>query len=231
MELTAHQREVSIAWRDGSRSRFHALWLRDNCQCSECRHENGQRLLDTPRLPLDVALPVYVALVTDTGGFRFGNTHPGTHRLAAELLEAGVDPTRVHQQVYESAKPEAVRLLGLALAGLHIECGGRLAWLVVTQEHLRLSGARPEDVDGFVDHARAVVGVDLVAMFLELASGRLKVSLRSREPVNVQQLAGRFGGGGHRQAAGILMEGPWEKSRAADLDAARATLGGGPAGA
>jgi phosphoesterase RecJ-like protein len=192
----------------------------------ELVYELGCRLLGLERLPLEISLPVYVAVLTDTGGFRFGNTHPHTHRLAAELLAAGVNPPEVHHQVYENVKPEAVRLLGLSLASLRVEAGGKLAWLVVTQEHLVQSGARPEDVDGFVDQARAVAGVEMVVMFLELASGRLKVSLRSREPVNVQQVASRLGGGGHKQAAGILMEGPWDTSREAVLAAARAVFDG-----
>ncbi len=177
-------------------------------------------------LPPDVALPLYVAVLTDTGGFRFSNTRARTHLLAAELLAAGVEPPRVHHEVYEKNKPEVLRLLGLALSGLEVEQGGRLAWMNITQADLRESGARPEDVDGFVDLPRTLDGVEMVILFMELASGRLKVSLRSRAAANVQRLAAGFGGGGHGHAAGILMDGPWAPAREAVLAAARGQLRG-----
>ena len=155
------------------------------------------RVLDGEQaLTPDVALPLYVAVLTDTGGFRFSNTSPRTHMLAAELLAAGVEPPQVQHEVYEKNKPEVLRLLGMALSGLTVESGGRLAWMNITQEHLRGSGARPEDVDGFVDLPRTLDGVEIVIMFMELASGRLKVSMRSRVGVDVRRLATQFGGAG-----------------------------------
>ncbi|HVP39759.1 MAG TPA: DHH family phosphoesterase [Candidatus Saccharimonadales bacterium] len=175
-------------------------------------------------LPRELALPLYVAVLTDTGGFRFSNTGPRTHRLAAELLATGIEPPQVHHEVYEKNKPEVLRLLGMALAGLQTDVDGRLAWVNVTQEQLRAASARPEDVDGFVDLPRTLDGVQIVILFMELASGRLKVSLRSRDGVNVQRLASGFGGGGHIHAAGILMDGPWDRARESVLEAARQLL-------
>jgi bifunctional oligoribonuclease and PAP phosphatase NrnA len=181
-------------------------------------------LLGPAPLPRELALPLYVAILTDTGGFRFTNTIPRTHRLVAELLASGIEPNQVHHEVYEKNKPEVLRLLGMALSELRTEVAGRLAWMNITQESLRATSARPEDVDGFVDLPRTLEGVQIVILFMELASGRLKVSLRSRDGVNVQRLAADLGGGGHVHAAGILMEGPWNRARESVLEAARRTL-------
>jgi len=184
-------------------------------------------LLDGRRLPTSVAEALYVAILTDTGGFRFSNTAARTHRVVAELLARGVNPERLHHEVYEKARPETLRLLGTALSGLHLDLGGRLAWVDITQERLQQTGARQEDVDGFVELPRTLDGVEMVILFMELASGKVKVSLRSRPPVNVQRVAAQFGGGGHPHAAGILMDGPWPRAREAVLAAARASLAEG----
>ena len=190
----------------------------------ELVYELGRVLLEGRPLTPDIAGPLYVAVVTDTGGFRYSNTHARTHRLAAELVSVGVSPAQIHHEVYEKSRPETLRLLGMALAGLETDAGGRLAWMVVTRDSLQRSGARQEDVDGFVEHPRSLAGVDVAVLFMELSSGRLKVSLRSRDGINVQQLAARFGGGGHFNAAGILMDGPWDRARQAVLAAARELL-------
>jgi phosphoesterase RecJ-like protein len=192
----------------------------------ELVYELARLWLGPAPLPLDIALPLYVAVMTDTGGFRFGNTTPSAHRIAADLLASGVQPPEVHREVFERVKPETLRLLGLSLNSLQVDLGGRLAWIEVTQEFLARSGARQEDVDGFVDLPRNLGTAVLVILFMQLASGKLKVSLRSREPVDVRALASSFGGGGHPQASGILMAGPWEPARDRVLEAARALLNG-----
>jgi phosphoesterase RecJ-like protein len=191
----------------------------------ELIYELSRHLLGDQPLPPRVALALYVAIMTDTGGFRFSNTEPRTHRIAAELLEAGVSPELAHQEVFHKAKPETLRLLGLALSSLQVELEGRLAWLELTQELFERTGARPEDVDGFVELPRTLVGVEVVALFMQLASGRVKVSLRSSAGRNVQKIAAQFGGGGHVHAAGVLMPGPWPGARDSVLAALRESLG------
>ncbi len=192
----------------------------------ELIYELSRLLLGDGPLPLRIAEALYAAIMTDTGGFRYTNTTARTHRVVAELIEAGVKPEHIYREVYHKARPEVLRLLGLALAGLQTDIQGRLAWIDITQERLALSGARQEDVDGFVELPRTLLGVDVVILFMELQSGKVKVSMRSREGVNVHDLASQFGGGGHVHAAGILMEGPWIASREALLEAARKALGG-----
>lgn len=191
----------------------------------ELIYELARSMLGDRPLPIRIAEPLYVAIMTDTGGFRYSNTSARTHRVVADLIDAGVKPERVYRDVYHKARPETLRLLGLALGGLSTDVDGRLAWIDITQERLALSGARQEDVDGFVELPRTLKGVEVVILFMELASGKVKVSMRSREGVNVHQVAAQFGGGGHVHAAGILMAGPWPASREAVLKAVRTALG------
>ncbi len=221
---TAARRVLIDHHVDGDFPSHHSVVDPRASSTGELIHELWSVMNPGAPLPAGIALPLYVAVLTDTGGFRFSNTSARTHALAGEFLSTGLNPEQIHHWIYDRNKPETVRLLGLVLAGLVCEQDNRFAWVRVGQEHFEQSGARPEDVDGFVDFPRTIAGIQLVILFMELPSGKLKVSLRSRDEVNVHQLAFAFGGGGHRHAAGILMDGPWDKAREAVLEAARATL-------
>jgi phosphoesterase RecJ-like protein len=142
------------------------------------------------RLDREAASCMLLALVTDTGGFRFGNATPEAFRAAARLVELGADVERVSLWIYESQPEPAVRLLGELLGTLERH-HGRIATV-----HLTL-----------IDTPRAIAGVDAVALFRELGPGRWKVSLRSRGAVDVERIARAHGGGGHHNAAGCVFEG------------------------
>ena len=171
-----------------------------------------------------VAEALYVGLATDTGGFRFPNASPQAFRDAAALVEAGADVPRIYEAVYENHSAASLRLLGLALASLQTDCGGQLAWLTLTQAMFEETGADESETEGIIDHARRLGGAEILIVFRELADGGTRVSLRAKHDLDVGALAARFGGGGHRKAAGIALDTPLTTTIPTLLAAARALL-------
>lgn len=172
------------------------------------------------------ARALYVALVTDTGGFRFSNTHPRTLRIGAELLETGIDPESIYLDVYANAPAGRPRLLAEALQTLVVEPEVGLAWVTVPPGALERHALTADDLEGIVEHPRSIAGIRLAVLFRELAQGRIKVSLRSVGEVNVAEFAHGFGGGGHAKAAGVALPGPMAEVQARVLAAAREYLAG-----
>jgi phosphoesterase RecJ-like protein len=168
-----------------------------------------------------VARALYVALVTDTGGFRFSNTHPRTLRIAADLLETGIDPESIYLDVYAGAPEGRPRLLADALQTLVVEPEVGLAWVTVPPGAIEKYGLTPDDLDGIVEHPRSIEGVKLALLFREMSQGRVKVSLRSVGNVNVAEFAHQFGGGGHSRAAGVALHGSLAEVQAKILGEAR----------
>lgn len=150
---------------------------------------------------------IYVAILTDTGSFRFSNTSGRIHRVAAHLLELGIDPERIYDCVYGGSSMARLQLLGRALSAVEVCCDGRIACVVVTRQMLEETGARPDETEGLVDLARLLEGVELSLCFIEQEDGRVRLSFRSRGRVRVSGLARQFGGGGHDYASGALPEG------------------------
>ncbi|MEP6591695.1 MAG: bifunctional oligoribonuclease/PAP phosphatase NrnA [Gemmatimonadota bacterium] len=175
-------------------------------------------------IPLPAARALYVALVTDTGGFRFSNTTPRTLQIASELLAIGVDTEQVYLDVYASAPIGRPRLLAEVLTTLVVEDDVGLAWLTVPPGALERHAVDPDDLDGIVEHARSIRGVRMALLFREMSGGRIKVSLRSVGQVDVAALAKQFGGGGHTKAAGVAIAGTLTEVQGLVLDAARAYL-------
>ncbi len=176
-------------------------------------------------LTREAARALYVAILTDTGGFRFSNTHPRTLRIAAELLDTGIDPERIYLDVYANAPEGRVRLLAEALDTLVVEPEVGLAWLTVPPGALDRHGVSADDLDGVIEHARSIAGVRLALLFREIAGGRIKVSLRSVGEVDVASFARRFGGGGHARAAGASFAGTLGEVQATLLAEVRTWLG------
>jgi phosphoesterase RecJ-like protein len=154
-----------------------------------------------------MAQALYTAVMTDTGSFRFSNTTPGAHQVAAALLAAGVEPNLIYQNVYESQPPNRMKLLAHILSHLNYEARGRLVWFVVTQEVMQSTGTQPRDTEGFADFPRTIAGVEISLMFMATKDGKVKISFRSKGRYVINGLANRFGGGGHAYAAGALVDG------------------------
>jgi phosphoesterase RecJ-like protein len=164
----------------------------------------------------DVATCLYCAILTDTGSFRYSNSTPGAYEIAGKLVAKGARPWEIASRIYEAEPAERMALLGRSLSTLEMHCGGRLAMLVVTSEMYAATGATKDMTDQFVNYARSIRGVQVAGFLRQLPDGSFKGSLRSRGDVDVSKIGLRFGGGGHRNAAGLNLPGP--------LDAAKATL-------
>lgn len=172
----------------------------------------GQLLFDLTRelvWPVDreAAQCFYTSIVADTGSFRYTSTTPATHRAAADLIALGADPWDSATALYESFPLQRQKLLGLVAETLKVSENGRYAELHCTPEMLERCGATKADLDGMVNMGRSVRGVEIAAMHRLEPAGHVKVSFRSKGSVDVSGLASRFGGGGHRNAAGATIGG------------------------
>jgi len=161
----------------------------------------------------ETATALYLTLVSDTGGFRFSNATAAAFDAAASLVREGASPPRVSQWLYESRPEGMIRLLGEMLRTLELEAGGRLALARLTQEMFERAGAEPGDAEGLIDYPRSIAGVEAVALIRELSAGGHKVSLRSRGEVDVEKVARQHGGGGHKNAAGCVLESGYDEAR------------------
>jgi phosphoesterase RecJ-like protein len=155
----------------------------------------------------EMASALYVGLVTDTGKFMYENTDAHTHRVAAELIEAGVDVDDTYRRLYEHVPLEKLRLVARALEGIQLYCDGRLVVSSITAADYEQTGAGEEMTEGVIDHLRSIDGTKVAAVVRDLGNrGRAarKVSLRSSEgDVDVSAIARKNGGGGHKRAAGF----------------------------
>ena len=158
-----------------------------------------------------IASALYIALLTDTGGFRFANTDPSCLRVAARLVELGAAPEKLHRAAYGRSRPRRFELLREALATLTVHESGRVAWMIVPKDAYDRLGATVEDLEGFVDVPRDIAGVEVAVLFRTTADGRIKVSLRSVSPVDVNVIATELGGGGHVRAAAAVVGGALEE--------------------
>jgi len=154
-----------------------------------------------------MARALFVAIGTDTGWFRFSNTSPRVFDVAAELSRKGASASELSNLVYEQLRWERMALLARGFQEFHSAAGGKIAWMVLSQEMFRESGADDEDIEGIVDLLRTVGGVEIVLLFREAADGKIRISMRSKSDADVSLLAQQFGGGGHARAAGVRTSG------------------------
>ncbi len=172
----------------------------------------------------DIALCLYTAIFTDTGSFRYSNTTPESMRISATLLEAGADPWLVTENVYESFAYRRLKLLGIALSTMERTSNGRIAWVAITEDLFRQTGTTSEDTDNFVNFVRSVKGVEVAVLFRQVKSSQYKISLRSKGRVDLSELAQSFGGGGHKNAAGGVMNGTLEEVKTQVIDKLEKTV-------
>lgn len=167
------------------------------------------------RLALTLAEPVsaeiaecsYTALMTDTGGFRYSKTTPQTFQIASYLVAHGAEPWKINSNTYENQPLARMKLLARVLDTLSVSDCGRLAFVRVDTEMLEQTGTGSNMLDGFINYARSVQGVEVATQLREVEQGRYKISFRSSGRVNVARLAEAFGGGGHHNAAGCVIDG------------------------
>lgn len=163
------------------------------------------------RVTKEIAECVYTALITDTGSFHYSNTTERTFKVASELVRTGVKPAKTAEAVFASYPWSRIQLMGEVLSTAKRDASGRVASLRLSQEMQSRSHASDEDADGFVNYPLTVGEVEAVVLLKECAPQVYRTSLRSKGDVNVARVAGKFGGGGHRNAAGCTLQGPWDE--------------------
>ncbi len=176
-------------------------------------------------LNAEMARPLFAALATDTGWFRFSSTSSETYRTAARLIDAGVVPGELYNALYEQDSLARVRLIGRALARAQTELEGRLVHTAITLEDFTATGALPSDTEDIINLTLTVAGTRVAVMLVEQAAGGCKLSLRSRGELDCSRVAEQFGGGGHKAAAGAMLAAPLETARQHVLDAVRRAIG------
>jgi phosphoesterase RecJ-like protein len=164
------------------------------------------------RVTKEIAECVYTALITDTGSFHYSNTTERTFKVASELVRTGVKPAKTAEAVFASYPWSRIQLMGAVLSTARRDESGRVACMRQTAEMQKQAQASDEDADGFVNYPLTVGEVEAVAMLKECEPGVYRTSLRSKGDVNVAKVAERFGGGGHRNAAGCTLKGSWEEA-------------------
>jgi phosphoesterase RecJ-like protein len=185
-------------------------WFKDTSAEATARivYEIGLRL----KVPLSkrIATPLYAGLSTDTGGFRFPNVSGESFRVAARLVDAGADPTAIYRELFEQDSLARLHLVGRTLAGAQASHGGRVIVSTVRQSDIKEVQAQPADTEDLVNLTLAVKGTEVAVILIEQPDGRIKTSFRSRSQVDCNALAARFGGGGHKAAAGAILPGPFD---------------------
>jgi len=161
--------------------------------------------------PVDrqAAEALFIAAATDTGWLRFANTDARCLRAVADWVAAGARPDAIYRRIYQNERPARLKLLALVLGGLQLLADDRLAVMTVRGEDFATTGARPEETENLVNEAFRIDGVEMAAMLVENSEG-VRVSLRSREIVDVSAIAQRLGGGGHVRAAGVRLAEPMD---------------------
>ena len=172
-----------------------------------------------------VASSLYVAMLTDTGGFRFSNTSARCLAVAGQLVALGVEPEEMYRRMYASHPIGRLHLLRDALATLEVDPAYGISWISVAAGAAEEYGLKSEDLEGIAEHPRSVGGTRLAIFFRDLGHGKIKVSFRSTGSVNVNDFARLFGGGGHARAAGALIPGTLEEVKHDVIAAAREFVG------
>ena len=150
------------------------------------------------------AINIYSAILIDTGSFRFSNTSPRTHAIAAELIKNGLDTNFIYESLFEMKAYEVTHLLGRSLSTLNRTPDGKIVWMWITREMMKKSGAEIKDAENFIGFPRAIRGSKIALLFRETEEkGLIKVSLRGKDGIDVNKIAMKFGGGGHVAAAGF----------------------------
>jgi phosphoesterase RecJ-like protein len=153
-------------------------------------------------LNYEIANPLYAAIMTDTGSFRFERTTSELHKIIARLLETGVDPVEIYDNIYDQSKISKVKLLGRSLDTLKLIDSDRVGYMYILQSTFNELGASESDTENFVNYPLSIENVVISLLFIELKNG-FKVSFRSKGKIPVNKIAAKFGGGGHTNAAGV----------------------------
>lgn len=170
-------------------------------------------------LPQSMAEAIYVGIADDTGNFKFSNATAKAHRIAANLIEQGIDPAKIYQNLYNQGRLEKLKIFSQAFDGMIALGNNRAIRLTVTKGDLAACGANYSDLNGLVNYPIEIRGVEVSCLLYELPNGQTKASLRSRGKVDVHAICQRFGGGGHKLASGMKLNSHISEVQS-DIDAA-----------
>ncbi len=163
---------------------------------------------DEDAIDSDIATCIYTGLITDTGSFRYNNVDEKAFEMAKFLVKKGANPSYISTMIFERNKPNVIKLLTKTLSTLEIHYNGLIASLVVRREFIEQTGTTEEDTEGFVNYARSIEGVEVAFIMIQKPDRKTwRVSLRGKGKIPVREIAKKFGGGGHRDAAGCRIEG------------------------
>ena len=167
---------------------------------------------------------IYTGILTDTGRFHFSSTTPESLRISAELIEAGVNPRELTDKIYFSMSQPQMQIIGEVMCNAELALDRRLCAFTLTREMLRRRHIDFSDIEGLVEYSVQLKGVIIGVLFKEVSDSCTRVSLRSRANFDVAMLAGKYGGGGHVNAAGMSVELPLDQAKATLLQAAEEML-------
>ena len=186
--------------------------------------------MDALGVPIGAAAAraLFVAVATDTGWFRFTSVRVRTYQIAARLTGLGVDPADLYARLYQSNRIEALKLRSRLLTGLSVVENGQVCYGMLSRDDFRETGVCDAETEDLVNVTLTVAGVELGLLFVEMADGRIKLSLRSRRHVDCSALARQLGGGGHLRASGATLEPPLADARARVLDLVHTALAAAP---
>jgi bifunctional oligoribonuclease and PAP phosphatase NrnA len=154
----------------------------------------------------EIASNLFAAIMTDTGSFQYSNTSAQTLNIASRLVAYGASPAEISRAVYMNQKVSRLRLLSRVLNTLEIDPSGAIATASMNLEDLQISGADADDTEGFVNYPLSIQGIEACALFREVGERSFRVSLRSKQKIDVSRVAVEFGGGGHARAAGCSLD-------------------------
>lgn len=165
-----------------------------------------------------IAEALFVATATDTGWFQFRNTDSRVHRACAEFIDAGARPTQIYDSLCHNFSHARFKLMAAIFDSLELHLDGTYAAMHVSLDDFERTGAEYSDTENLINECHRIGTVKASALFIELEDGRVRCSLRSRGAIEVDHIAARFGGGGHKMAAGTYLPGPLENARKLILD-------------
>jgi len=168
--------------------------------------------LDLVKINEDVALGLYVSVMTDTNSFRYARTTPAAHRIAGEMIELGVNPEEVYQAIYSSKELSHLQLLGHMLQNTKVAMGGKIAWLEMGLTLRKKHVASADDTQSFLNLLLLLKDAEVVCLFREEDDNRIRVSIRSKGRIIINRVAMELGGGGHDYASGLALTAPIEKT-------------------
>lgn len=166
------------------------------------------------RLTTEMAVHIYMAILTDTGSFHYSSISPRTFDICRQTLEAGIDPVLIARTVFDSNNIGRLRLFGAVLNSIQLDPSGRLALIYLDHHMARVAGGTYDDTEGLINLPLTVREIQAVAFFKEWDDGQYRVSMRSKGDIDVCSVAKQFGGGGHRNASGCTVPGPYAEARA-----------------